>query len=167
MRSFRDFYENKVRLAMKHLNILSKALEHSGFKVDSFLNEQFEEPYVFVYNPNSNTSFQGVRLYKIGDKIAYRIQRENQTHPYGNAYSLEVELMYDDLVEEGEDPKHVGPKVMEMIAKEFKAFFDESAKAEKDRNFTDQNKDNDALGSVHIRNPLGGDYSSMVHDDKH
>jgi hypothetical protein len=166
MRSFRDFYENKVRLAMKHLNILSKVMEHSGFKVDSFLNEQFEEPYIFIYNPNSNTSFQGVRVYKIGDKIAYRIQRENQTHPYGNAYSLEVELMFDDLVEEGEDPKHVGSKVMEIITKEFRAFFDESAKAEKERNVADQGAENDALGSVHIRNPLGGDYSSMVHDDK-
>ena len=141
-------------------------MEKAGFRVDTFLNEQFDEPYVYIYNPNNNTSFQGVRLYKIGDKIAYRIQRENKTHPYGNAYSLEVELMYDDLVEEGEDPKHVGPKVMEMIITELRSFFEESAEAEKERyQSDDQGTDKDgALGKVHIRNPLGGDYSSMVHE---
>lgn len=162
MRSFRDFYENKVRQSIKQLNIVSQVLEKAGFKVDTFLGEQFDEPYIYVYNPNQNTTFHGVRMYKIGDKIAYRVQRESKTHPYGNAYSLEVELMFDDLMEEGESkPEDIGGKVLQMVAQELHTFFEESAKAEKPN--AENEKDLDGMGSVHIRNPLGGDYSSMVH----
>jgi hypothetical protein len=165
MRSFRDFYENKVRLAIKQLNIVAQVVEKAGFKVDHFLDEQFDEPYCFVHNPNKNTSFQGVRMYKIGDKIAYRIQRENKTHPYGNAYTLDVELMFDDLMEEGEHkPEQVGQKVMEMVAKELRSFFEESADAEKQKDSKDSDKEQDGLGQVHIRNPQGGDYSSMTNE---
>jgi hypothetical protein len=163
MRSFRDFYENKVRLTIKQLNIIAAVMEKAGFRVDHYLGEQFDDPYVYIYNPNQNTSFAGVRLYKIGDKIAYRVQRENKTHPYGMAYSLEVELMFDDLMEEGElKPEKIGEKVMEMVVKEIRAFFEESAEAE--HGDEEQEKRDDGLGMVHIRNPLGGDYSSMVHE---
>lgn len=161
MRNFRDFYENKTRQSIKQLNIIAQIVEKSGFKVDHFLGEQFDDPYIYIYNPNNNTSFDGVRLYKIGDKIAYRVCREAKTHPYGNAYSLEVELMFDDLMEEGKTkPEDIGGKIIEMIAKELKSFFHESAKAEKPNISSD---DSGIMGSVHIKNPLGGDYSSMVH----
>lgn len=163
MRSFRDYYENKVRLAIKQLNIVAQVVEKAGFKVDHFLDEQFQDPYVYVRNPNNNTSFDGVRLYKIGDKLAYRVQRENGTHPYGDAYTLDVELMFDDLMEEGEHkPEHIGNQVMELVAKELRAFFEESAEAEQDK--SDQEVDKDGLGMVNIRNPQGGDYSSMTNE---
>ena len=162
MRSFRDYYENKIRQTIKQLNIVAQVLEKSGFKVDHFLGEQFDEPYVYVYNPAQNTSFDGVRLYKIGDKIAYRVCREAKTHPYGNAYSLEIELMFDDLMEEGDSkPEDIGHKVMEMVSKELHTFFEESSKAEKPSAEDERNMD--GMGFVNIRNPLGGDYSSMVH----
>jgi len=162
MRSFRDFYENKVRLAIKQLNIVAQVVEKAGFKVDHYLDEQFQEPYVYVRNPNRNTSFDGVRLYKIGDKLAYRVQRENATHPYGNAYSLDVELMFDDLMEEGEHkPEVIGQKVMEMVAKELRAFFEESADAEQETADKEMGKEADGLGHVHVRNPQGGDGSGM------
>lgn len=163
MRSFRDFYENKVRLAIKQLNIVAQVVEKAGFKVDHYLDEQFTDPYVYVHNPNKNTSFEGVRLYRIGDKLAYRVQRENKTHPYGNAYSLDVELMFDDLMEEGKHkPEQIGHKVMEMVAKELRAFFEESAEAEKESNAKEIGAEENGLGAVHVRNPQGGDYSSMT-----
>lgn len=165
MRSFRDFYENKVRLAIKQLNIVAQVVEKAGFKVDHFLDQQFEEPYVYIHNPNKSTSFEGVRLYRIGDKLAYRVQRENKTHPYGNAYSLDVELMFDDLMEEGEHkPEAIGQKVMEMVAKELRAFFEESADAEKQKADQEMGKEQDGLGMVSVRNPQGGDYSTMTHE---
>lgn len=165
MRSFRDFYENKVRLAIKQLNIVAQVVEKAGFKVDHFLDEQFTEPYVYIHNPNRNTSFEGVRLYRIGDKIAYRVQRENKTHPYGNAYTLDVELMFDDLMEEGEHkPEEIGNKVMEMVTKELRAFFEESAEAEQQRNDQETGKNPDGLGTVQVRNPQGGDYSTMSNE---
>jgi hypothetical protein len=165
MRSFRDFYENKVRLAIKQLNIVAQVVEKAGFKVDHFLDEQFTEPYVFIHNPEQNTSFEGVRLYRIGDKIAYRIQRENKTHPYGNAYTLDVELMFDDLMEEGDHkPEEIGKKVMEMVAKELRTFFKESASAEKDKATEDMGMERDGLGTINVRNPQGGDANSMTQD---
>jgi hypothetical protein len=165
MRSFRDFYENKVRQAIKQLNIVAQVIEKAGFKIDHFLDEHFTDPYVYIHNPNNDTSFEGVRLYRIGDKIAYRAQRENKTHPYGNAYTLDVELMFDDLMEEGEmKPEQIGHKVMTMIADELRSFFEESAEAEREENGLDANKQNDTLGQVSIRNPQGGDYSSMTNE---
>lgn len=162
MRSFRDFYENKVRIAIKQLNIVAQVVEKAGFKVDHFLDEQFSDPYVYIHNPNRNTSFDGVRLYRIGDKLAYRVQRENKTHPYGNAYTLDVELMFDDLMEEGEHkPETIGHKVMEMVAKELRSFFEESAEIE---NNQEPEKDQNGLGMVQIRNPQGGDYSTMTNE---
>jgi hypothetical protein len=160
MRSFRDFYENKTRLAIKQLNLVAQVCEKAGFRVDHFLDEQFTEPYVYIQNPNQNTSFQGVRLYKIGNKLAYRVQRENNTHPYGNAYTLDVELMFDDIMEEGKHkPEHVGQQVMEMVTKELRGFFEESAEAEKEQADREMNGEKDGMGMVHVRNPQGNDYT--------
>jgi hypothetical protein len=57
----------------------------------------------------------------------------------------------------------MGKKVIEEVAKNIKSFFQESARAEKDDEKWDDKEDG-SLGMVHVRNPLGGDYSSQVHD---
>ena len=62
-----------------------------------------EDPYLYVHNKNENLSFNGVRVYKIGDIMAYRIQKEEKTHPYGKAYLLDVENMFNEFLEDMEE----------------------------------------------------------------
>lgn len=164
MRTFREFLGNKQREGKRQLHMLQKVLERSGFRVEDFLDEHFDEPYIFCYNPDKNTTFSGVRIYRIGDKIAYRVQRENKTHPFGTAYMLDLDAIFNDLMEDGITKKEeLGKKVMEEVAKNLRSFFQESANAEKEDDKWDDQNDG-ALGMVHVRNPLGGDYSSQVHD---
>jgi hypothetical protein len=161
MQSFREFVDNKQRQAIKHMHLLGKLLETSGFNVKDYAKSHFAEAYLYVYNPFKNTSFDGVRIYNIGDKLAYRVQREHDTHPYGTAYALDIDLIYEDYVDEGE--KEIAQKVLETVANELRAFFKESSRAEKALEKGDMDRDG-ALGMVYIRNPLGGDYSNMVMD---
>jgi len=163
-RSFREFLGAKQRESVRQLHIVQKVLEQGGFKIKDYLGERFDEPYIFVFNPNNDTSFKGVRVYKIGDKIAYRVQRESETHPYGTAYMLDLDGIFNDLMEDGAKKQELGKKVMETMVKELHAFFDESSTAEKDAdNFMGDGSEG-GLGMVHVRNPLGGDYSSQVHE---
>lgn len=166
VRSFQDFLGNKKRESRRHLHMIMKVLERNGFKVDNHLGENFDEPYVYCQNPDKNTTFKGVRLYKIGDKLAYRVQRESETHPFGTAYLLDLDGIFNDLMSDGITKKEqLGQKVMEEVANNLRAFFKESAAAEKQE---DQWDDEDgSMGMVHVRNPLGGDYSSQVHDAGH
>jgi hypothetical protein len=164
MRTFREFLGNKQREGKRQLHMVQKVLERSGFRVEDFLDEHFDDPYIYCYNPDRNTSFKGVRVYRIGDKIAYRVQRENKTHPFGSAYMLDLDAIFNDLMGDGITKKEeLGKKVIEEIAKNIKSFFQESAEAEREEDKWDD-QDSGALGMVHVRNPLGGDYSSQVHD---
>jgi hypothetical protein len=102
-------------------------------------------------------------LYKIGDQVAYRVQRENKTHPFGSAYLIDMDGIFNDLMGDGITKKEeLGKKVMEEIAKSLHVFFKESAEAEKEEDKWDG--EGGTMGMVHVRNPLGGDYSSQVHD---
>lgn len=163
MRTFRDFLGGKKREAKRQLSMIKEILKQGGFKVDDFLDEHFEEPYIYCYNPNKDTSFKGIRVYKIGDQIAYRVQRESETHPFGTAYLIDMDSLFNDIMSDGITKKEdIGHKLMEEVIKKIKSFFKESAQAEKEEDEWDD--DGDSMGMVHVRNPLGGDYSSQVHD---
>jgi len=160
-RNFGDFIDKKQRDAMKQLKLIEQLLTLQGFKVDDFMTEGHEDdPYIFVSNPSKNTSFDGVRIYKIGDIIAFRIQKESETHPYGNAYTLDIERMFDDLMSEEEmDEIKAGKLVMKAVAKELKSFFDKSQEAE------DESRSGDVMSgddNVMIRS-TGTDYSSQIY----
>lgn len=162
-KSFGDFVDKKKRDGIHQLNLVRQMLESQGFKVDNFLENNDEEPYIFVMNPSRNGSFDGVRVYKIGNLISFRIQKENKTHPYGSAYVIPVEEMFQDfLSDEKIDEVKAGKKVMESIAKEIRKFFEKSVEAEseeKDR-LIDQGEDS---GSVQVKT-TGTDYSSLVYN---
>lgn len=128
---FRDFLDTKNREAVKHLKIINKILEKNNMQSESHLDS--DEPYVFLKANNRNLSFSGVRIYKIGDTLAFRIQKENKTAPYGAAYPIAVEDMFDQLIsEDGVDEQKAGMEVMKAIIDHFNKFFEESSKAEKE-----------------------------------
>lgn len=128
---FRDFLNLKNREAVKHLKIVSRILEKNHLHTEAFLD--VDEPYVFLSAKDRNLSFKGVRIYKIGDSLAFRIQKENKTAPYGKAYPLSVEEMFDHMIsEDGVDEQKAGEEVMQAIIDHFNKFFEASQQAEKE-----------------------------------
>ena len=162
MRTFKDYIDNKQKKVIKQLQIIGNMLERSGFKVTNFTEDADvnHDPYIFVYNTAGTRYFDGIRIYSIGKKLAYRVQKEEITHPFGTAYSLDVEEMFNDfLEEEGVDEKKAGHMIIKELPNMVKRFFERSAKAEKELETQEIIDKKDKT----IRSTTGTDYSSMIH----
>jgi hypothetical protein len=158
MRTFVEFIDKKEREAKKHLKIVKKLLESQGMKVSDHLKA--DDPYIFVFNPGQNVSFNGIRVYQIGSQLAFRIQKEENTHPFGRAYSLPVEDMFEDLMSDHHKPEVAGKKVIQAVTEEVNNFFVKSAEAEKELLSSDFGG-NDPMKKLALRS-TGTDYSNMV-----
>lgn len=154
MELFLEFLDRKQREGKRHLKIIREVLRKAGKKVASYLNE--EDPYIFVYNDKSNTSFEGIRIYEIGNIVAYRIQKREQTHPYGKAYKLDMEGMFNDFMSENMEEEKAGEMVMNSLVDELDKFFAKSSKAEQSLREPEQN----GLGL--IVKTGGTDYASTI-----
>ena len=154
MDQFLEFVDRKQREGKKHLKLIERLLRKSGMEVQPHLEE--EDPYVFVKSPNNKVSFDGLRIYEIGEMIAYRIQKEEKTHPFGKAYLLDLEDMFNDFMSENMKEEEAGHKVIESVVEELKKFFSKSAQAEQEI------KDNAQDGTGLIIKTGGTDYSSTV-----
>ncbi len=163
-KSFGEFIDKKKRESIRQLGLLKNILEHNGFKVESFLNiDADEDPYVFCHSNLRGCGFDGIRIYKIGTDLAFRVQKENKTHPYGSAYSLPIEEMFNDfLTDQGSDQKKAGKMVIEAVAKEIKRFFEKSSKAENDAREEEVENGKNG-GDVAIRT-TGTDYSALIYN---
>ena len=126
---FKSFCDKKERWSKHQLHILKKVLDHQKLKSEDHTKE--EEPYLFVKS-DKDLSFDGIRIYKIGDCLAYRVQKESDTHPYGSARMLNIEAMWSDFVGDDMNEEKAGKRVMEAVAEEIKKFFEKSLKAEQD-----------------------------------
>ena len=155
-RTFSEFLDKKQRDSLKQLGLIKLMLELKHFNTESFLeNSDDDDPYIYCPNPAKNTSFGGIRIYKVGDNFAYRVQKEAKTHPYGKAYPLNIEKMFQDLIgDEGINEEVAGGAVIEFLAKEIGSFFIKSKEAE-------QHARGDEAGAVVIKS-TGTDYSSFV-----
>jgi hypothetical protein len=160
-KSFGSFVDKKKRESIRQLELMKKILEQNNFKVRDFLNEQDSDPYIFCYNPLKDSSFEGIRIYKIGNELAFRIQKESQTHPYGSAYPLPVESMFNDFLTDNTDEDEVSKQLVEAIGKEINNFFEKSSKAEESSRKLSYNKD--SVGSVLVRS-TGTDYASLIYN---
>lgn len=162
-KSFGDFVDKKKRESIRQLRLLKQVLESHGLKVENFLNADDDDPYVFCYSPSKSGSFDGIRIYKIGDQLAFRIQKENRTHPYGKAYPLPIEDMFHYFLSDDDvDQTKAGKKVIDSVVKEVRRFFDKSIEAERDERHKDIDQDNPE-GNVLVRT-TGTDYSSLVYN---
>jgi hypothetical protein len=154
-RTFLEFVDKKEREGKKHLKIIKKLLESQGIKVAAHLDE--EDPYIFMWNPNQNVTFDGIRIYKIGEQIAYRIQKEENTQPFGKAYPLDIEDMFNDLMSDHHKPEDAGKEVVKAVVEEVKRFFAQSAEAEKDLRSGEFSNDGIAMRSTNT------DYANLVY----
>lgn len=164
-RSFGEFVDKKKRESIRQLTLLKQLLESGGMKVENFLDtDDKDDPYIFCFMPTRNGSFDGIRIYKIGENIAFRIQKENKTHPYGSAYPLPIEEMFHDfLADEDADQKKAGEKVIKSVVKEVRRFFDKSVEAEREEREQAIEAEKDTEGNVLVRT-TGTDYSSLVYN---
>ncbi|MCK9459721.1 MAG: hypothetical protein M0R80_08790 [Proteobacteria bacterium] len=160
MKTFNQFVDKKTRKAKKHLKMIEQILSKQGLTIKNHLDEG-EEPFLFVVSPVSKVSFQGIRIYQTGESIAYRIQKEEKTHPYGRAYRLDIQEMYDDLVSDDINEEQAAKEVMQAIVKELQQFFEKSYEAERELRTGDYDRDGDPLGRVMMRS-TGTDYSNSV-----
>jgi hypothetical protein len=159
METFLEFIDRKGREAKKQLEIVAKLLESQGLKVARFLDD--EDPYIFLRNTGKKVSFEGVRVYKIGSQMAYRVQKAEKTHPYGKAYSLDLEEMFNDFLADKLENEKAGKMVMKTVAEELQKFFKASASAEEELMTGDFGGD-DPMGKIVIKS-TGTDYSNLVH----
>lgn len=159
MWKFADYVSRKHREAISHLKLVRSICERFGLEAVDKTDER-DDPYVFVYNPEDNLSFEGVRVYIIGDKLAYRVQKEATTHPYGKAYQLSVDELFEDLISDNIREEKIAELIGKTIVSEIKEFFARSAEAEKDAEFNDK----DPLDRVLMRPHGTNDYSSGISD---
>lgn len=152
MRTFNEFRERKDREGARHLRIVRRVLEEAGLTVDDFTKE--DDPYVYLHSNDGRATFGGVRIYPIGDSIAYRMQNDPEAHPYGKSYHLDVENIFNDLLSENDDENKAGKAVMEAIVEEFKNFFEKTLKAQEELD----GEEDEIKGR--LDNPLG-DYTQL------
>ena len=138
----------------KHLRLIEKALRKAKLHVYSHLED--DDPHLFVKANNKKLSFEGIRIYHIGDGIAYRVQKLEKTEPYGKSYSLDADGMFNDYMGEGMDEKEAAQKVIDDLGREIKKFFHRSAEAEEEI----RTGAKDGVGM--IVKTGGSDYSSTV-----
>ena len=129
-KGFFEFLDKKARRSKHQLELVKQVFERHSMSVKDFMNE--EVPYIFLKNTVPNPSFDGIRIYKIGETMAFRVQKEADTHPYGRAYNLDIEAMYNDLLSDHKHEEKAGKLVIQTLIKELKSFFEQSEKAEKD-----------------------------------
>lgn len=159
MKDFGTFLDKKARDKVKQLKIVSEILSRGGFHSQPFL-EGIGDPYVYVRNPDTSSSFGGIRIYKIGDTIAYRIQRRPDSNPYGKAYELNIEEMFNDLISDDYGEEKAGKKVMQGVIGEIRKFFNDSTNADRDL----RNADTSVVDATNriIIGAGGTDYSNNV-----
>lgn len=160
MKSFTEFVDKKARETKRQLKLVQEIIKKDGLDVKNHLSEG--DPYIYIADPGKQLSFGGVRIYKIGGSISFRVQKEEKTHPYGNAYPLDIESMYDDLISDDTSLKKAGDIIMQSIVKEIRTFFVKSAEAEKDLRAGEFDRD-DPMKSA-FASSQGTDYHSTVHN---
>jgi len=157
MINFNEFVDHKDRACRRHLNLIKKILESAkpSFKIKPFLDE--ENPYIFVHSPDDNFTFEGIRIYPIGSTYAYKIQNAEDTHPFGKAYSLDIEKMFSDQMGENISPDEAAKRVADDVRRELRRFFKKSTEAEQD--MAGSKVDN---SNSYVLKTGGTDYSSLV-----
>jgi hypothetical protein len=157
MEKFIEFIDKKAREAKMQLSIIKKILEQHHLSVKDFTDE--DEPYLYVTNPGGGLSFDGIRIYKIGNTLAYRVQREDKTHPYGKSYNLDLQEMFSDYMSDNMKQEEAGNKVARAVVHEIVNFFKKSSEAEKE---ISSGEFDEPIDKAAIRSTSGTDYSSKV-----
>lgn len=161
METFLEFVNKNKRDGKRHLTILEKVFQRGNMTVKPFMDE--DNPYIYVAAPTKEMSFGGVRVYQIGDTIAYRIQKQENTEPFGRPYLLDVEEMYEDFMADDIKEDEAAKRIVQAVADEVSRFFRKSKEAERDFQDVEFDKQTDGMGKIVLK-PTGTDYSNTVYN---
>jgi|688.fasta_scaffold313543_2 hypothetical protein len=156
---FSSFLDIKNKQTKKELGILKEILSNNNFQVEDFTSK--EEPYIYLKSTD-DAPFQGVRIYKIGSNYAYRIQNESETQPYGQAYPINLEEIFNDIIPDMTE-EEAAETVASALAEEFHTFFKKSAEFHKDMMISKFDKQ-DIAGSAIISSNEMGDFSNSIYN---
>jgi len=160
--TFREFVDKKARESKKRLEIVEKILKKQGMTVGNFLSE--DDPYIYLKSTTGGLPFDGLRIYRIGDSIAYRVQKEEKTHPFGKAYLLDIEGMYEDLISDNTDEEKAGKTVIKSVGEEMRNFFVKSVEADKEVRAAELDRQTDPMGKA-LNSTTGTDYANTVQNN--
>lgn len=156
MQTFNEFVFRQTREAQKHLEIVKKLLEQNNFKVKDHTKDN-DDPFLFVSSPEHNLSFGGIRVYQIGDDIAFRPQKGPENQAYGLAQSLDVQEIYTDLLDEDIPSEKMAETLIHAIVNKLNSFFEKAKEAEQEK----PGGILDPLNRAYIRSN-GTDYANKV-----
>lgn len=165
---FSSFVDIKNKKIIKELSILKDVLSKQ-FEIKPYLEEN-DSPYIYVKSKNTDVAFDGVRVYKIGSNWAYRIQNESDTEPYGKAYPIDLEKMFEDLVSDMSE-EEAGDVIAKALIEEFSNFFSKSSKVQKEldaNTFTTKNIEKNKMSGSDSDSPVvvgsnSGDFSNSIY----
>lgn len=154
---FSSFLDIKNKKTIKELGIL-KDLLSKDFQIESFLES--DKPYLYLRSKEKDDlSFDGVRIYKVGSNLAYRIQNESETEPYGQAYPLNLEDMFEELVPDMNE-EEAGEIIAHALIEEFNNFFKKSSEIQNELKKGQFNKND--IGSPVVVGSNSGDYTNSI-----
>jgi len=161
-RTFVEYVDRKQRDAIRELKLVKRILKHGGLKVESRLHSPDDDPYLFIYNPDTAPEF-GLRVYKLGGQdIYFRPQKAPKKHPWGEAVTLDVKGIFEDVISDEKDEGKAAQQIIKAVTEEVRKYFKTNAKAEKDSK--KGLGDKSPLGSVAVRASLDtGDYSNVTY----
>jgi hypothetical protein len=170
MLTFLEYSIHRVREQQpKKLGLLLKSIKSAGLVAIDHTDDE-KDPHIFVRAHPQPEEFQGIRLYILGHIVAFRSQKLEDTAPYGKAYLLDMQKIYEDLLEE-EDPKNEEEK-KETLKKLVRIIGDKIRKYWSDTIEDEEEQLQDELGGME-RTDIGGamlapaygnDYSSAVYN---
>jgi hypothetical protein len=169
MLTFLEYSIHRVREQQpKKLKLLLQAIKAAGLvAIDHTDNEK--DPHIFLKAFPQPEEFDGVRVYILGHIVAFRVQKNEGTSPYGKAYLLDMQKIYEDLLEE-EDPnteeekRETLKKLVRKIGDKIRNFWKDSIKDEEEQLKDELGSMNRTdIGGAMLAPAYGGDYSNAVY----
>lgn len=165
MSNFKEFIGKKTRSTKRELNILEKIFKLNGFSTQNFIEENSEDAYIFVKSNTKELPFGGIRIYKIGEHISFRIQNSEKTHPYGKAYKIPIEDLWNEIMTEDLNEEAAANEIMKLITKEIKDFFSKNVNALNDLKAINISGKN-ANGMLISGQGFETDYANLISNNK-
>ncbi len=158
--SFKTFVDKKQRESKRQLGLVKQILERQGMAVTSHLDD--DDPFVFIKSPTKSLSFDGIRIFKpASDIMAFRVQKQEDTAPYGKSYLLDLEEMFNDYMGDDYKPEDAAQQCIQAVTEEVKKFFKKSVDAENDIRNAELDQDKDGMGKILVKSS-GTDYSNNI-----
>jgi excinuclease UvrABC helicase subunit UvrB len=168
MKTFLEYSTHRVREHdPKKLELLFKALTKSGLFVADKTDLE-KDPHLFVQAIPEPEEFEGIRIYILGNICAYRVQKLKDTEPYGKAYFLDVQKMYDDAIKDIGDAGDQNKKIyvdalIKKLGEKLQKFYKDSVKDEEEFISSQIDGDNRTdIGGAMLAPANGGDYANKV-----